>query len=67
MSALHLVLIITLNENFSVFVLGVKTAFLNVEQNEIIYMNQSKGYDDNTGWKCKLKKSLYSFKQVLRK
>ncbi|GBN72560.1 Copia protein [Araneus ventricosus] len=44
----------------------VKTAFLNGELNENIYMYQPKGYDDNTGRKCKLKKSLYGLKQAPR-
>ncbi|GBO26806.1 Retrovirus-related Pol polyprotein from transposon RE2 [Araneus ventricosus] len=46
------------------WVLDVKTAFLNGELNETIYMDQPKGYDDNTGRKCKLKKSLYGLKQA---
>ncbi|GBN60039.1 Retrovirus-related Pol polyprotein from transposon TNT 1-94 [Araneus ventricosus] len=59
MPALRLLLIIMLNENSNVLVLDVKTAFLNGELNETIYMDQPKGYDDNIGRKCKLKKSLY--------
>ncbi|GBM84347.1 Retrovirus-related Pol polyprotein from transposon TNT 1-94 [Araneus ventricosus] len=66
MPALRLLLIIMLNENSNVLVLDVKTAFLNGELNETIYMDQPKGYDDNTGRKCKLKKSLYGLKQAPR-
>ncbi|GBN20003.1 Retrovirus-related Pol polyprotein from transposon TNT 1-94 [Araneus ventricosus] len=66
MPALRLLLIIMLNENSNVLVLDVKTAFLNGELNETIYMDQQKGYDDNTGRKCKLKKSLYGLKQAPR-
>ncbi|GBO22093.1 Retrovirus-related Pol polyprotein from transposon TNT 1-94 [Araneus ventricosus] len=66
MPALRLLLIIMLNENPNVLVLYVETAFLNGELNETIYMDQPKGYDDNTGRKCKLKKSLYGLKQAPR-
>ncbi|GBM76253.1 Retrovirus-related Pol polyprotein from transposon TNT 1-94 [Araneus ventricosus] len=66
MPALRLLLIIMLNENSHVLVLDVKTAFLNVKLNETIYMDQPKGYDDNIGRKCKLKKSLYGLKQAPR-
>ncbi|GBM97665.1 Retrovirus-related Pol polyprotein from transposon TNT 1-94 [Araneus ventricosus] len=66
MPALCLLLIIMLNEKSNVFVLDVKTAFLNGELNEAIYIDQPKGYDDNTGRKCKLEKSLYGLRQAPR-
>lgn len=43
----------------------VKTAFLNGDLEENIYMSQPIGYDDKSGRVCKLSKSLYGLKQAL--
>ena len=45
--------------------MGVKTAFLNGEIDEIIYMEQPKNFvtGDSKSMDCKLKKSLYGLKQ----
>lgn len=44
----------------------VKTAFLNGELKEDVYMEQPDGYNDGTGRVCKLKRSLYGLKQAPR-
>lgn len=44
----------------------VKTAFLNGDLEEDIYMKQPIGFDDNSGKVCKLLKSLYGLKQASR-
>ena len=44
----------------------VKTAFLYGEFDEIIYIEQPKGYEDGTDRVCKLNRSLYSLKQASR-
>lgn len=41
----------------------VKTAFLNRNLTEDVYMTQLKGYEDGLGRNCKLQKALYGFKQ----
>lgn len=66
MPALRLVFVMILNEDLHAFVLDVKTAFLNGKLNELVFMDQPPGYDDNSGRKCKLKKSLYGLKQAPR-
>lgn len=44
----------------------VKTAFLNSDSLEEIYMAQPKGYQDGTRRVCRLQKSLYGLKQSAR-
>lgn len=44
----------------------VKTAFLNGELEEEIFMKQPIGFDDHSGKVCRLKRSLYGLKQASR-
>lgn len=44
----------------------VRTAFLNRDLNETVYMEQPKGFEDGTNRVCKLNKSLYGLKQASR-
>jgi hypothetical protein len=46
--------------------MDVKTAFLNGDLEEEVYMKQPEGFDDNTQKACKLNKSIYGLKQASR-
>ncbi|GBO19580.1 Retrovirus-related Pol polyprotein from transposon TNT 1-94 [Araneus ventricosus] len=58
MPSLRLVLVLILQENLHSYVMDVKTAFLNGDLDEVVYMSQPQGYDDGTRKVCKLNKSL---------
>lgn len=60
------VLSVAASEKLKLAHFDVKTAFLNGELDEVIYMRQPVGYDDGTGRVCKLSKSLYGLKQAPR-
>ncbi|GBO20169.1 Copia protein [Araneus ventricosus] len=66
MPSLRLVLVLILQENLHSYVMDVKTAFLNGDLDEVVYMSQPQGYDDGTRKVCKLNKSLYGLKQAPR-
>lgn len=63
-SSIRLILSHAAKENYYIETFDVKTAFLNGTLTEDIYMNQPKGFDDNSGRVCKLIKSIYGLKQA---
>ncbi|GBL75923.1 Retrovirus-related Pol polyprotein from transposon TNT 1-94, partial [Araneus ventricosus] len=66
MPSLRLVLVLILQENLHSYVMDVKTAFLNGDLDEVVYMSQPQGYDDGARKVCKLNKNLYGLKQAPR-
>ncbi|GJY70451.1 retrovirus-related pol polyprotein from transposon TNT 1-94 [Tanacetum coccineum] len=56
------------NKNITIYQMDVKTAFLNDELKEEVYVSQLEGFvdQDNPSHVYKLKKALYGLKQVLR-
>ncbi|GJT21816.1 retrovirus-related pol polyprotein from transposon TNT 1-94 [Tanacetum coccineum] len=56
------------NKNMTIFQMDVKTAFLNGELKEKVYISQLEGFvdQDNTSHVYKLKKALYGLKQAPR-
>nr|GEV05126.1 retrovirus-related Pol polyprotein from transposon TNT 1-94 [Tanacetum cinerariifolium] len=56
------------NKNMTIFQMGVKTAFLNGELKEEVYVSQPKGFVDqeNPSHVYKLKKAMYGLKQAPR-
>ncbi|GBL95410.1 Retrovirus-related Pol polyprotein from transposon TNT 1-94 [Araneus ventricosus] len=66
MPSLRLVLVLILQENLHSYVMDVKTAFLNGDLDEVVYLSQPQGYDEGTRKVCKLNKSLYGLKQAPR-
>nr|GEY60750.1 retrovirus-related Pol polyprotein from transposon TNT 1-94 [Tanacetum cinerariifolium] len=57
------------NKNMTIFQMDVKTAFLNGEVKEEVYVSQPKGFadQDNPSHVYKLKKALYGLKQAPQK
>ncbi|GKB16893.1 retrovirus-related pol polyprotein from transposon TNT 1-94, partial [Tanacetum coccineum] len=56
------------NKNMTIYQMDIKTAFLNGELKEEVYVSQPKGFvdQDNPSHVYKLKKSLYGLKQAPR-
>nr|GEY06764.1 retrovirus-related Pol polyprotein from transposon TNT 1-94 [Tanacetum cinerariifolium] len=58
----------TVHKNMIIYQMDVKTAFLNGELKEVVYISQPEGFvdQDNPSHVYKLKKALYSLKQAPR-
>ncbi|GJX49841.1 retrovirus-related pol polyprotein from transposon TNT 1-94 [Tanacetum coccineum] len=56
------------NKNMTIYQMDVKTAFLNDELREVVYVSQPEGFvdQDNPNHVYRLKKALYGLKQTLR-
>lgn len=53
-------------KDYEIVQFDIKTAFLYGDLNEEIFMTQPEGFENGSGQVCKLKKSLYGFKQAPR-
>ena len=68
MEAIRLLLVYAWSKNVKVYQMDVKSAFLNGELEEEVYIEQPEGFQlsENTNYVCKLKKALYGLKQAPR-
>jgi hypothetical protein len=68
MEEIHLLLAYACSKNVKVYQMDVKSAFLNGELEEEVYIEQPEGFQlsENTDYVCKLKKALYGLKQAPR-
>nr|GEU43305.1 retrovirus-related Pol polyprotein from transposon TNT 1-94 [Tanacetum cinerariifolium] len=66
--AIHIFVANATNKNITIYQMDVKTAFLNGELKEEVYVSQPDGfvYQDNPSHVYKLKKALYGLKQAPR-
>jgi hypothetical protein len=60
----HAVLTVAALERLELCQFDVKMAFLYGTLQEEVYMHQGEGFDDGSGWVCKLKQSVYGLKQA---
>jgi hypothetical protein len=68
MEAIRFLLAYACSKNVKVYQMDIKSAFLNGELEEEVYIEQPKGFQlsENTDYVCKLKKVLYGLKQAPR-
>jgi hypothetical protein len=68
MEAIRFLLAYACSKNVKVYIMDVKSAFLNGELEEEVYIEQPKGFQlsENTDYVCKLKKAFYGQKQAPR-
>jgi hypothetical protein len=68
MEAICLLLAYAFSKNVKVYQMDVKSAFLNGELEEEVYIEQPEGFQlsENIDYVCKLKKALYGIKQAPR-
>ena len=66
--SIRILLSITAHFNYEIWQMDIKTAFLNINLEEEIYMKQSEGFiaKDQEHMVCKLKMSIYGLKQASR-
>ena len=66
LKSLRLVLTLAATEDMEIHQIDVKTAFLNGDLPQVIYMKQPKGFEspNHPNYACKLQKSLYGLKQA---
>jgi Reverse transcriptase (RNA-dependent DNA polymerase) len=66
--SIRILLAIIIFHDYEIWQMDVKTAFLNGNLEEDMYMIQPTGFENpkNAGKVCKLLKSIYGLKQVLR-
>jgi hypothetical protein len=62
--SIKIILTLAAREDLEVKSLDVKTAFLNGDVEEELYMDQPEGFEDGSRRVCKLVKSLYGLKQA---
>ena len=65
-TSIRLILAIAAIKRMKLQQFDVKTAFLNGELEDDVYMKQPIGFSDNSGKVCKLNKGLYGLKQASR-
>lgn len=65
-TSIRSIIAIAAQKRMSMKQFDVRTAFLNGELNEVVYMEQPIGFEDKSKRVCKLKKSLYGLKQSSR-
>jgi hypothetical protein len=68
MEEIRLLLSYAFSKNVKVYLMDVKSSFLNGELGEEVYIEQPKGFQlsENANFVCKLKKALYGLKQAPR-
>ena len=68
MEALRMFLAYVANKNFKVYKMDVKSAFLNRELEQEVYIEQLEGFPltKENDMVCRLKKALYGLKQAPR-
>ena len=66
MEAIKMFLAYACHKNFKVYQMNVKSAFLNGNLEEEVYMEQPEGFSltDKSDYVCKFKKALYGLKQA---
>lgn len=65
-TSIRAILALAASKQMDIQQFDVKTAFLNGDLEEDVFMKQPIGYDDGSGKVCKLLKSLYGLKQASR-
>ena len=68
LKSIRIILVFAAYYDYEIWQMDVKTAFLNGNLEEDVYMTQPEGFTspDNTRKICKLQRSIYGLKQALR-